>query len=173
MVSTTVYNRPTYSTFSENQPTLHNSQTTSMAPNLKGVWIIGPWNKKKNNLQDDIWHVGISLLMTWSGDVYKNSFVMRKQSSVREVVSGDRKEEEEETWERKAKRAENSRNQECQMETRCRTEQQQWKGKLVRHKFRWHGSFWGSDWGREKLHLNTVCVCPVACRVWLFALHGL
>ena len=48
--------------------------------------------------------------MTWSGDVYKNSFVMRKQSSVREVASGDRKEEEE-NWERKAGKGRNSRNQ--------------------------------------------------------------
>ena len=85
---------------------------------------------------------------------------MRKQSSVREVVvSGDKKEEEEETWERKAKKGRNSRNQERQMETRCRTERQQWKGKLVRHKLWWHELFWGSELGREKLHLNTVCVC--------------
>lgn len=59
---------------------------------------------------------------------------MRKRSSVREAVSGDRQEEEEENWERKAKKGRNSRNQERQMETRYRTEQQQWKGKLVRHK---------------------------------------
>lgn len=57
--------------------------------------------------------------MTQSGDVYTNSFVLGKQSSVRGAAPGDRKDEEEENRERKTEEGRNSRNQEWQVGTRA------------------------------------------------------
>jgi hypothetical protein len=41
------------------------------------------------------------LLATWSGDIYKNGFFVRKQDNEIEVASGDRKNTEEENQGRK------------------------------------------------------------------------
>lgn len=66
----------------------------------------------------------VSLLATQSGEVYKNSSVMRKQSSVRAGASGDGKDKEEENGERKTGQGRCSGMQERQMDTswtaRCR-----------------------------------------------------
>lgn len=66
--------------------------------------------------------------MTRSGDVYKNSFAMRKQSSVREGASGDRKDEKKENGERKPGEGGNSSDRSSRWRLCGRTEGPQWKG---------------------------------------------
>lgn len=94
----------TYSTLITCKPTVRDSQTSSTPPTLKGVWR-NCWTAKRKirkttskKTPDELQLVG--LRTTQTGEVYKSSVAMRQQSSVREAASGDRKDEEEENWEK-------------------------------------------------------------------------
>lgn len=176
MVPKTVYNTvlQTHSTLIIWKPTAHSSQTSGMGPNLKGVssndWITIP-RKTVSKMTSDMlelvyWWLALGMF-TKTALPWESRAVWEKEHQETEKMRRKK------TGKGNQGRAETAAIGAADGDSAAGQRDRNGKESPPVPKAPWQDLLWGREWGRDKLHLNTVALkLPSYLLAWIYQRGG-